>query len=75
MKLDSRDEYIPNSNNPEFGKIFEFKTTLPQQKDLCIRVKDYDLISLDDVIGKIKYKTSFLNLRFCILCFIRRNMD
>jgi hypothetical protein len=55
--------------------MFEFKTTLPQQKDLCIRVKDYDLISLDDVIGKIKYKTSFLNLRFCILCFIRRNMD
>jgi hypothetical protein len=55
--------------------MFEFKTMLPQQKDLCIRVKDYDLISLDDVIGKIKYKTSFLNFGFCILCFIRRNMD
>ena len=34
--------------------MFEFKTVLPQNKDLCIRVKDYDLISLDDVIGMRK---------------------
>jgi hypothetical protein len=43
---------MPNTTNPEFGRMFEFKATLPLQKDLCIRVKDYDLISSDEVIGE-----------------------
>jgi myoferlin len=52
LKVDSRDNYIPNSINPEFGRMFELKVTLPLQKDLCIRVKDYDLISSDETIGE-----------------------
>lgn len=52
QKLDSRDEYIPNSLNPVFGKMFELSTVLPLFKDLTIQVMDYDLISSDDVIGE-----------------------
>lgn len=32
--------------------MFEIKITLPNQKDLCIRIKDYDLIGGDDLIGE-----------------------
>ena len=32
--------------------MFELKVTLPVEKDLCIRVKDYDLIGSDEVIGE-----------------------
>lgn len=32
--------------------MFELKVVLPLQKDLCIRVKDYDLISSDEIIGE-----------------------
>ena len=32
--------------------MFELKVTLPLQKDLCIRVKDYDLLSADEIIGQ-----------------------
>ncbi|XP_064602895.1 myoferlin-like isoform X2 [Liolophura sinensis] len=51
-KENSRDEYVPNSVNPVFGKFFEMTTTLPVNKDLNIKIKDYDLISTDDVIGE-----------------------
>jgi hypothetical protein len=32
--------------------MFELKVTLPLQKDLHIRVKDYDLIGTDEIIGE-----------------------
>ncbi len=32
--------------------MFEINITLPLEKDLCIRVKDYDLIGTDEVIGE-----------------------
>lgn len=32
--------------------MFELKVILPLQKDLCIRVKDYDFIGTDEVIGE-----------------------
>jgi hypothetical protein len=32
--------------------MFELKTTLPTAKDLVIRVKDWDLLTTDDVIGQ-----------------------
>ncbi|KAL4231637.1 hypothetical protein ACF0H5_009217 [Mactra antiquata] len=51
-KVDSRDEYIPNSINPVFGRMFEVTTVLPLHKDLTVRVKDYDLVSSDDLIGE-----------------------
>lgn len=50
--LSNKDTYIPNCLNPEFGRMFELKGTIPIQKDLEIRVKDYDFMSSDDVIGE-----------------------
>lgn len=32
--------------------MFELKANIPIEKDLIIRVKDYDLLSTDDVIGE-----------------------
>jgi hypothetical protein len=32
--------------------MFEFKAILPLKKDLCIKIKDYDLVSSDDTIGE-----------------------
>ncbi|CAF0722705.1 unnamed protein product [Brachionus calyciflorus] len=51
-KINSRDNYIPNSISPDFGQMFELKVVLPIQKDICIRVKDYDLFTSDDIIGE-----------------------
>lgn len=51
-KVSSRDDYIPNSIEPVFGKMFELNCTLPVKKDLIVRIKDYDIISSDDLIGE-----------------------
>ncbi|CAF4514045.1 unnamed protein product [Rotaria socialis] len=51
-KIDNRDERIPNTTNPVFGRMFEVKTIIPTAKDLTIRVKDWDLLTSDDVIGQ-----------------------
>ncbi|CAF0934963.1 unnamed protein product [Rotaria sordida] len=51
-RIDNRDERIPNTTNPVFGKMFELKTIIPTAKDLTIRVKDWDLLTSDDVIGQ-----------------------
>ncbi|XP_046851260.1 myoferlin-like isoform X2 [Xenia sp. Carnegie-2017] len=51
-KFSTRDEYVPNSLNPIFGKMFEFNAKIPVDKDLKISVMDYDLISSDDIIGE-----------------------
>ncbi|CAF1161705.1 unnamed protein product [Rotaria sp. Silwood1] len=52
IKIDNRDEKIPNTTNPVFGKMFEIKTIIPLAKDLIIRIKDWDLITTDDIIGQ-----------------------
>ncbi|KAH9524694.1 hypothetical protein Btru_027538 [Bulinus truncatus] len=51
-KMNTRDNYIPNSINPIFGRLFELKTIIPLNKDLIVRIKDYDLLSTDDTIGE-----------------------
>eukprot|EP00118_Oscarella_pearsei_P024773 m.306767 g.306767 ORF g.306767 m.306767 type:complete len:2096 (+) comp41575_c0_seq1:119-6406(+) len=51
-KLDSRDNYIPNETSPVFGSFFELKGVLPIEHELKIEVKDYDLVSADDLIGE-----------------------
>jgi len=47
-----RDDYKPNTLNPIFGEMLEFKCILPLQKDLKILLKDYDLLTSDDPIGE-----------------------
>ncbi|KAM8859825.1 myoferlin isoform 2-T2 [Spinachia spinachia] len=51
-KLDDRDNYKPNTLNPEFGRMFELSCFLPQDKDLKIAVYDYDLLSRDEKVGE-----------------------
>lgn len=34
------------------GRLFEMTAVLPLDKDLIIRVKDYDLVTSDDLIGE-----------------------
>ncbi|XP_030841562.1 myoferlin isoform X6 [Strongylocentrotus purpuratus] len=51
-KIDDEDDYLPNTLNPVFGKMFEIKTFLPVHKDLKITVMDKDLLSKDDIIGE-----------------------
>ncbi|XP_039994727.1 myoferlin isoform X2 [Xiphias gladius] len=50
--LDDRDNYKPNTLNPEFGRMFELSCFLPQDKDLKIAVYDYDLLSRDEKVGE-----------------------
>lgn len=33
-------------------RVFELKALIPLNKDLLVRVKDYDVLSSDDVIGE-----------------------
>ncbi|KAM9809263.1 myoferlin isoform 1-T1 [Syngnathus typhle] len=50
--VDDRDNYQPNTLNPEIGRIFELSCFLPQDKDLKIAVYDYDLLSRDEKVGE-----------------------
>ncbi|CAG6017075.1 unnamed protein product [Menidia menidia] len=50
--VDDRDNYKPNTLNPEFGRMFELSCFLPQDKDLKISVYDYDLLSRDEKVGE-----------------------
>lgn len=51
-KYDDQDNFKPNTLNPVFGKMFEFKVEIPVAKDLTVRVMDYDYLSRDDMIGE-----------------------
>lgn len=51
-KYDDQDKFKPNTLNPVFGRMFEFKADIPKAKDLKIQVMDYDYLSRDDLIGE-----------------------
>ncbi|CAM4715675.1 unnamed protein product [Caretta caretta] len=50
-KLGDRDQYLPNTLEPVFGRMFELLCTLPREKDLQISLFDYDLVLPDQKIG------------------------
>ncbi|XP_078695252.1 myoferlin-like [Branchiostoma floridae x Branchiostoma belcheri] len=50
--VDDIENYIPNTLDPIFGRMYEFTTRLPQDKDLHISVYDKDVLSADDLIGQ-----------------------
>ncbi|TFJ98832.1 basement membrane-specific heparan sulfate proteoglycan core protein-like [Platysternon megacephalum] len=50
-KLGDRDQYLPNTLEPVFGRVFELPCTLPLEKDLQISLFDYDLVLPDQKIG------------------------
>uniref|UniRef100_F6X313 C2 domain-containing protein n=1 Tax=Ciona intestinalis TaxID=7719 RepID=F6X313_CIOIN len=47
-----RENYIPNTLDPTFGRMFELDLKLPMEKDLYVEVFDWDLIGTDDKIGE-----------------------
>ncbi|XP_053367599.1 myoferlin-like [Clarias gariepinus] len=50
--IDDRDNYIPNTVNPVFGRMFEMSCFLPQEKDLTISLYDFDLLTRDEKVGE-----------------------
>ncbi|XP_040474271.1 fer-1-like protein 5 [Falco naumanni] len=50
-KLGQRDQYVPNTLEPVFGRLFELTGTIPLEKDLRVTLLDYDLLPPDQEIG------------------------
>ncbi|XP_075300808.1 fer-1-like protein 5 [Opisthocomus hoazin] len=49
--LGQRDQYVPNTLEPVFGRMFEVMGTIPLEKDLRVSLLDYDLLPPDQEIG------------------------
>uniref|UniRef100_A0A8C8AXX4 C2 domain-containing protein n=1 Tax=Otus sunia TaxID=257818 RepID=A0A8C8AXX4_9STRI len=49
--LGQRDQYVPNTLEPVFGRLFEVTATIPLEKDLRVSLLDYDLVPPDQDIG------------------------
>ncbi|XP_033926483.1 fer-1-like protein 5 [Melopsittacus undulatus] len=49
--LGQRDQYVPNTLEPVFGRLFELTGTIPLEKDLRVSLLDYDLVPPDQEIG------------------------
>ncbi|XP_074784448.1 fer-1-like protein 5 [Athene noctua] len=49
--LGQRDQYVPNTLEPVFGRLFEVTATIPLEKDLRVSLLDYDLLPPDQDIG------------------------
>ncbi|XP_026747253.1 otoferlin-like isoform X2 [Trichoplusia ni] len=49
--LGDRKSYVKNTLNPVFGKMYEFRCTLPDDYLLTVSLYDYDVIPPDELIG------------------------
>ncbi|XP_048361816.1 myoferlin isoform X1 [Sphaerodactylus townsendi] len=69
--IEDRDNYVPNTINPVFGRMYELSCFLPQEKDLKISVYDYDVLTRDEKVGEttIDLENRFLS-RFGSQCGI-----
>uniref|UniRef100_A0ACB8EZN4 Uncharacterized protein n=1 Tax=Sphaerodactylus townsendi TaxID=933632 RepID=A0ACB8EZN4_9SAUR len=51
QRVGDREDYIPNTLDPIFGRMYEMSCTIPQEKDLIISFYDFDVLSPDEIIG------------------------
>ncbi|XP_066062171.1 fer-1-like protein 5 [Chamaea fasciata] len=49
--LGQREQYVPNSLEPVFGRMFELTATIPLEKDLRVTIMDHDKVPPDQEIG------------------------
>ncbi|XP_030819946.1 myoferlin-like [Camarhynchus parvulus] len=49
--LGQRDQYVPNTLEPIFGRMFELTATIPLEKDLRVTIMDHDKVPPDQEIG------------------------
>ncbi|XP_063276821.1 LOW QUALITY PROTEIN: fer-1-like protein 5 [Prinia subflava] len=49
--LGQRDQYVPNTLEPVFGRMFELTATIPLEKDLRVTIMDHDKVPPDAEIG------------------------
>ncbi|NWT06537.1 MYOF protein, partial [Mionectes macconnelli] len=49
--LGQRDQYVPNTLEPVFGRMFEVTATIPLEKDLKVTLLDHDRLPPDQEIG------------------------
>ncbi|NWR37515.1 MYOF protein, partial [Tachuris rubrigastra] len=49
--LGQRDQYVPNTLEPVFGRMFEVTATIPLEKDLKVTLLDRDRLPPDQEIG------------------------
>ncbi|CAB3226218.1 unnamed protein product [Arctia plantaginis] len=49
--LGDRKSYVKNTLNPTFGKMYEFRCTLPDDYLLTVGLYDYDTVPPDELIG------------------------
>ncbi|XP_018414191.1 PREDICTED: myoferlin isoform X1 [Nanorana parkeri] len=71
--IEDRDNYVPNTLNPVFGRMYELSCFLPQEKDLKISVYDYDTVTRDEKVGEtiIDLENRFLS-RFGSHCGLQQ---
>ncbi|KAL0851779.1 hypothetical protein ABMA28_000089 [Loxostege sticticalis] len=50
-RLGKREEFVKNTANPIFGRMYEFRCILPEDYRLMISVYDYEAIQPDELIG------------------------
>ncbi|XP_065712625.1 fer-1-like protein 5 [Patagioenas fasciata] len=67
-QLGQRDQYVPNTLEPVFGRLFEVTGTIPLEKDLRVTLLDYDVVPPDQEIG-----TTTIDLENRLLSHYRAN--
>ncbi|KAJ6653222.1 hypothetical protein lerEdw1_010008 [Lerista edwardsae] len=50
-RMGEREDYIPNTLEPTFGRMYELTCSIPVEKDLKISFYDFDVFPPDDLIG------------------------
>ncbi|XP_059055113.1 otoferlin-like [Achroia grisella] len=50
-RLGDRTSYVPNTIHPVFGRIFEFRCTIPEDYVLNVSLYDFESVQPDELIG------------------------